>query len=156
MIAVDRRLRDASVAHASANALCKGRPVQYEAHFAKLTNAASVDDPTGAIATSPTRLALSAAIEDGIARLDAATAELRSATGRLNHALETHMSPYAGDPLGIAAPPLRNGVPLTNERHPATGGRATMNRSPQCAHCARPEVREVNGPSLRRLFGQVT
>ncbi|WP_251440131.1 hypothetical protein [Microbacterium sp. USTB-Y] len=99
MIAADHALRVAATEHAAAvlrivDALKVGRAYQWELlPGARLVTPQATTDPTGETATSGTRLALRAATEDALVRLELATAELRTAASALEAALECHLVP---------------------------------------------------------------
>ena len=100
MIAADNTLRDMATAHAASvlrlvDLLRASSAAQWDkTPGARMTTALGVNDPTGELATAPSRLAVRAQVLSSLAVIDAATASLDRAATALSEALDKHQDPY--------------------------------------------------------------
>lgn len=96
MIAADHTLRDSATMHAASvlrlvDLLRASSAAQWDkSRGARMTNALGVSDPTGELATSPSRLAIRAQFLSSLAVIEAATASLDRAAAGLSSALAVH------------------------------------------------------------------
>lgn len=101
MIAAEHALHARATAHAASvlrlvDLLRASSAAQWDkSPGARMTTALGVSDPTGELATAPSRLAVRAQVLSSLAVIDAATASLDRAATALSEALETHQDPYA-------------------------------------------------------------
>lgn len=97
--AADHTLRDIATAHAASvlrlvDLLRASSAAQWnKSPGARMTTAFGVSDPTGELATAPSRLALRAQVLSSLAVIDAATASLDRAATTLADALDKHENP---------------------------------------------------------------
>lgn len=109
MIAADHTLRDMATAHAASvlrlvDLLRASSSAQWEkSPGARMTTVLSVSDPTGELATAPSRLAVRAQVLSSLAVIDAATASLDRAAIALSEALDQHQDPFADIRQEVAA-----------------------------------------------------
>lgn len=109
MIAADHTLRDMATAHAASvlrlvDLLRASSAAQWDkSPGARMTTALGVNDPTGELATAPSRLALRAQVLSSLAVIEAATASLDRAATALSDALDCHQEPFAHVRSDLAA-----------------------------------------------------
>lgn len=109
MIAADHTLRDLATAHAASvlrlvDLLRASSSAQWEkSPGARMTTAHGVSDPTGELATAPSRLALRAQVLSSLAVFEAATASLDRAATALSDALGCHQETFAHVRSDLAA-----------------------------------------------------
>ncbi|MCT1476513.1 hypothetical protein [Microbacterium sp. p3-SID336] len=109
MIAANHTLRDLTTAHAASvlrlvDLLRASSAAQWDkSPGARMTTTLGVSDPTGELATAPSRLALRAQVLSSLAVIDAATASFDCAATALSEALEDHEDPFASLRREVAA-----------------------------------------------------